>query len=34
MRLFRQSATGDWSTPIEKLRRELADVGRRPATRT
>jgi tetratricopeptide (TPR) repeat protein len=30
MRLFRQPATGDWNTPIEKLRHELADVARRP----
>ena len=34
MRLFRQPATGDWNTPIEKLRQELADVARRPVTRT
>jgi hypothetical protein len=34
MRLFRQPVTGDWNTPIEKLRQELADVARRPVTRT
>jgi ADP-heptose:LPS heptosyltransferase len=30
MRLFRQPVTGDWTTPIEKLRQELSDVARRP----
>ena len=34
MRLFRQPVTGDWNTPIEKLRQELADVARRPVVRT
>jgi ADP-heptose:LPS heptosyltransferase len=34
MRLYRQPVTGDWNTPIEKLRQELADVARRPVART
>jgi hypothetical protein len=32
MRLFRQSALGDWGGVIERLRGELADVARRPAS--
>jgi ADP-heptose:LPS heptosyltransferase len=31
MRLFRQSKIGEWDGPIERLRRELAEVARRPA---
>jgi hypothetical protein len=31
MRLFRQNAVGDWSSPIERLRKELADAACRPA---
>ncbi len=31
MRLFRQSAIGDWNGPLDRLCRELADVARRPA---
>jgi hypothetical protein len=31
MRLYRQSKIGDWDAPVEQLRRELADVARRPA---
>ena len=31
MRLFRQTAPGDWDGVIERLHRELSDVGRRPA---
>ena len=30
MRLFRQSAVGDWDGVVERLRRELAEVSRRP----
>jgi hypothetical protein len=30
MRLFRQSAIGDWTGPLQKLRAELEDVARRP----
>jgi ADP-heptose:LPS heptosyltransferase len=30
MRLFRQSAPGDWDDPLERLRQELADLARRP----
>ena len=30
MRLFRQTAIGDWDGPLERLRQELADVARRP----
>jgi tetratricopeptide (TPR) repeat protein len=30
MRLYRQPVTGDWVTPIARLRQELADVARRP----
>jgi hypothetical protein len=29
VRLFRQAAIGDWSGPIGRLQRELADVARR-----
>jgi ADP-heptose:LPS heptosyltransferase len=29
MRLFRQSAIGDWDTPLTRLRDELAAVARR-----
>ena len=29
MRLFRQTAIGDWDGPLERLRRELADLARR-----
>ena len=32
MRLFRQSAIGDWGSPLERLRQELAGVARRPVT--
>jgi ADP-heptose:LPS heptosyltransferase len=28
MRLFRQTAIGDWSGPLERLRQELAEVAR------
>ncbi len=31
MRLFRQSAIGDWETPLERLRQELSAVAARPA---
>ena len=31
MRLFRQSAIGDWDRPIERVRQELADVASRAA---
>jgi tetratricopeptide (TPR) repeat protein len=31
MRLFRQTAIGDWDGPLERVRKELADVARRPA---
>ncbi len=30
MRLFRQSAIGDWDTPLDRLRQELTVVARRP----
>jgi hypothetical protein len=30
MRLFRQTAIGDWGTPLEQVRKELADVALRP----
>lgn len=30
MRLFRQSAIGDWDTPLERLRQELSVVAQRP----
>ena len=30
MRLFRQSAIGDWDTPLARIRNELADVASRP----
>jgi ADP-heptose:LPS heptosyltransferase len=30
MRLFRQNAVGDWSSPVERLRKELADAACRP----
>ena len=30
MRLFRQSAIGDWDDPLERLRHELAAVASRP----
>jgi tetratricopeptide (TPR) repeat protein len=30
MRLFRQTAIGDWAEPLERLRRELAGVACRP----
>jgi tetratricopeptide (TPR) repeat protein len=30
MRLYRQNAIGDWDTPLERLRQELAIVARRP----
>jgi hypothetical protein len=30
MRLFRQTALGDWDGLVERLRRELVDVARRP----
>ncbi len=30
MRLFRQSAIGDWSGPLNKLRAELAEAAQRP----
>ncbi len=33
MRLFRQTAIGDWSGPVERLRQELADAARRLARR-
>ena len=33
MRLFRQSAIGDWDTPLDRLRQELTVVARRPVTR-
>ena len=33
MRLFRQTAIGDWENPLERVRRELEDVGRRPRVR-
>ncbi len=32
MRLFRQTAIGDWDEPIERLRQELAEVAQRPKT--
>jgi ADP-heptose:LPS heptosyltransferase len=31
MRIFRQSAIGDWDGVVERLRQELVDVARRPA---
>ena len=30
MRLFRQSAIGDWDGPLERLRHELSALGSRP----
>jgi ADP-heptose:LPS heptosyltransferase len=30
MRLFRQSAVGDWDGPLEQLRQELSDAANRP----
>jgi hypothetical protein len=30
MRLFRQSAIGDWDAPLERLQQELNAVARRP----
>jgi tetratricopeptide (TPR) repeat protein len=30
MRLFRQSAIGDWNTPLDRLRQELSVVAQRP----
>lgn len=33
MRLFRQTMLGDWSDPVEQLRRELAEVARRARPR-
>jgi hypothetical protein len=30
MRLFRQTATGDWDAPLGRLRQELEQVARRP----
>jgi ADP-heptose:LPS heptosyltransferase len=30
MRLFRQSAIGDWNGPLDRLRQELAGVAARP----
>jgi tetratricopeptide (TPR) repeat protein len=30
MRLFRQSAIGDWDTPLDRLRQELSAVAQRP----
>jgi ADP-heptose:LPS heptosyltransferase len=32
MRLYRQSTIGDWSEPLERLWREVADVAQRPFT--
>jgi ADP-heptose:LPS heptosyltransferase len=34
MRLFRQSAIGDWETPLERLRQELTVVACRPAVQS
>jgi hypothetical protein len=31
MRLFRQSAIGDWDGPLERLRQELSDAANRPS---
>jgi ADP-heptose:LPS heptosyltransferase len=31
MRLYRQPAIGDWHTPLDRLRQELAAVASRPA---
>jgi ADP-heptose:LPS heptosyltransferase len=31
MRLFRQTAIGDWDEPIERVRQELIEVSRRSA---
>jgi hypothetical protein len=31
MRLFRQSAIGDWDGPLQRLRQELNDAARRPS---
>jgi ADP-heptose:LPS heptosyltransferase len=33
MRLFRQSAIGDWDAPLERVRHELADLARLPRAR-
>ena len=33
MRLFRQTAIGDWAGPLERLRQELAEVAQRPVKR-
>ena len=33
MRLFRQSAVGDWDSPLEQLRQELSDAANRPSRR-
>ncbi len=34
MRLFRQTAIGDWDGPLERLRQELAALGRRRSNRS
>jgi len=31
MKLFRQTAIGDWAGPIERIRRDLERVGRVPS---
>jgi hypothetical protein len=31
MRLFRQSAIGDWDGPLQQLRQELSDAANRPS---
>jgi tetratricopeptide (TPR) repeat protein len=33
MRLFRQSAIGDWDAPLERVRHELTDLARQPRAR-